>query len=283
MDRVVSPPYFIRLFDSLAREDSEISLAFGKHVHWGLFPDPDMSLVTASDYGRAAEAMCLKMIQLAGISNGDSVLDIGCGFGGTVSCLNERYSPIEVAGLNIDINQLRSAAKAIKPRSGNQIQFLVADAARMPLADGAVDCALCVESIFHFDRPRFIEEVSRLLRHGGSLVVSDFVPDESTATLIEGMDLGNNSAVSSAYGAIDISWSITRYREFASECGLSLDHTVDVSQHTLPTYVFLQKCINDWQEKEEAKKFQRATSLLEQATRRGLIAYQLMRFEKTVS
>ena len=282
-NRSDSPPYFTRLFNKLDEDDSEISVAFGKHVHWGLFPQPDLQSVAAADYDRAAEAMCLKMLELAGIQDGTSILDIGCGFGGTMSCLNMRYSRVEILGLNIDRKQVATAAESIEPRSGNRIGFVVADAAQIPLVEGAVDYALCVESVFHFDRLRFMYEVSRLLRSGGSLTLSDFVPDESAAVLIKEMKLSNNSSVQSAYGEIDISWPLTKYKEAASQCGLSLSRSIDVSQFTLPTYAFLGKCIEDWEDKPGARKFRRATNLLEHATRRGFISYQLMRFEKVSS
>ncbi len=275
-----APPYFNRLLQQLANDDSRIRAAFGKHVHWGYFADPGHTPVTADDYGRAAEALCLKMIEMADVSDGQKILDVGCGFGGTLSCLNARYSQLELIGVNIDPEQLQQAARLVRPRPGNNVYFMAADAAELVLADETIDLALCVESIFHFDRPRFLAEISRVLRPGGSLTISDFVPDQRATEFIEGIHLSAAEAVRSAYGSIDISWSLQRYQEVANSCNLCLTHGVDISSHTLPTYEFLRECVQSWEDTVEAKDFQRATNLLEWATRRQLVAYQLMRFEK---
>ncbi|QDS97005.1 SAM-dependent methyltransferase [Adhaeretor mobilis] len=102
-----SVPYCARLMRQLAKDDAQIKAAFGKHVHWGYFEDPAQGHVSASDYGHAAEAMCLKLLDLAEITNGQRILDVGCGFGGTISCLNRYYSQVELIGLNINSQQLR--------------------------------------------------------------------------------------------------------------------------------------------------------------------------------
>lgn len=279
MDHIYSPPYFSRLLEKLRDEDEAIGTAFGKHVHWGYFADSEQTAVSASDYGQAAEQMCLKLIDLAGIEDGQSILDVGCGFGGTISCLNEQFSRAEIVGVNIDAQQLQRAVASLSPRADNRIEFVLADAARLPLPDDSFDHVLCVESIFHFDRPKFFSEVARVLRPGGSLTLSDFVPDQQAVRFLQDSDLVNNPAVQSSYGAVDMSWSVSRYEETASQSGLSLNNTIDVSTHSLPTYDFLRTCVQRWEDKSEGKQFQRATNLLEQATRRGFIAYLLMRFD----
>lgn len=275
-----APPYFSRLLHRLDHDDAQIRAAFGKHVHWGYFADPGHAPVTADDYGRAAEALCLKMIEMAGVSDGLQILDVGCGFGGTLSCINAMASHVELTGVNIDPRQLQQATRLVQPRPENIVHFIAADAGQLAIADATVDVALSVESVFHFDRPRFLAEISRVLRRGGNLTISDFVPDESAQEFIEGIHVTADEAVRSAYGSIDISWSIERYEEVASSCNLSLTQVVDISSHTLPTYGFLHQCVQSWKDKVEARDFQRATNLLEWATRRGYIAYQLMRFEK---
>ena len=275
-----NPPYFERLLRQLAAEDASIEAAFGRHVHWGYFDDPAQSKVTAQQYGHAAEALCLQMIELAGIADGTTVLDVGCGFGGTVSAINSRHSRVQLIGLNIAGEQLAQAADRVEPRGENLVHWLAADAARLPLADASIDLATCVEAIFHFDRPRFLAEIGRVLKPRGSLTLSDFVPEERAAQFMQGLNLGNDEAVRSAYGEIDISWPVEKYRQAADSCGLTLIATEDVSAHTLPTYAFLGDCVAAWNDRAAAERFQKATNLLEQATRRGMMTYQLLRFER---
>ena len=42
----------------------------------------------------------------AGIADGQHILDVGCGFGGTVASLNENFSRVHLLGVNIDERQL---------------------------------------------------------------------------------------------------------------------------------------------------------------------------------
>jgi SAM-dependent methyltransferase len=278
--RTGGPPYFDRLLQRLATADPGAGAAFGRHVHWGYWSEPAQAGVGVEEYGRAAEALCLAVLNSTDVRDGLRILDVGCGFGGTIACLNERYSRMELLGVNIDPPQLQRAAAQIELRSGNALGLLLADAAQLPIADECVDVALAVESVFHFDRPRFFAEMGRTLRSGGSLTLSDFVPHARAAPYIEAMDFGGNDAVCSTYGVIDVSWSLDRYRLLAATHGLTLSDVRDVTAHTLPTYDFLSSNVERWTDTLDAEQFIQATGLLEKASRRGFISYQILRFDK---
>ena len=62
--------------------------------------------------------------------------------------------------------------------------------------------------------------------------------------------------------------------------GLTLSDVHDVTAHTLPTYDFLRKTAEEWNNAADAKQFLRATVILEEASRRGFIGYQILRFVK---
>ena len=105
------------------------------------------------------------------------VLDAGCGFGGTLACLQDRVERLDLTGLNIDPRQLQRAQKLVQPRPGSSLRFVAGDACALPFADASFDRVLAVECIFHFpSRAAFLAEVRRVLRPGGVLVLSDFVP-----------------------------------------------------------------------------------------------------------
>lgn len=275
-----SPPYFERLLQGLAAADPNARAAFGRHVHWGYWSDPTQAGVGFEEYGRAAEALCLVVLDSADIHDGLVILDVGCGFGGTIACLNERHSRLTLIGLNIDEHQLQRAAEQIEPRADNAVHLIVADAARLPIADESVDRAMALESVFHFDRTQFFAEIGRVLGLGGTLTLSDFVPNPRAAPYIEAIEFGGHDAVRSTYGVVDVSWSVDRYRDLAAAHGLTLSDVRDVTAHTLPTYDFLRKCTEGWTNAADAERFGRATGLLEKASRRGLIGYQILRFDK---
>ena len=273
-----SPPYFQRLLSRLADNDPNIAAAFGRHVHWGLWSDPQCAEISASAFGQAAEALCEQVLEFAEIRPGQRILDVGCGFGGALAQLNERYSRLRLIGLNIDTEQLQRARLVVEPQAGNETYFVAGDAAAMPLADGSVDRAIALESVFHFDRSRFFAETKRVLHRQGTLTLSDFVPHSRAAPYLEAIDLASNDAIRSAYGDIDISWSIDRYRELASAHGLRLHDNRDITEQTLPTYEFLRILADSGSQENDNQDFQRATALLEKASRRGLLGYQLLRF-----
>jgi SAM-dependent methyltransferase len=274
------PPYFDRLLQRLEMADPGAGTAFGRHVHWGYWSEPDQAGLGVEEYGRAAEALCLTLLNCTNVRDGLRILDVGCGFGGTIACLNQRYSRLDLIGVNIDPAQLQRAAAQIELRSGNVLGLVLADAAQLPFADECIDVALAVESVFHFDRQRFFAEMGRMLRLGGSLTLSDFVPHARAAPYIEAMDFGGNEAVRSTYGVIDVSWSVDRYRLLAAAHGLTLSDVHDVTPHTLPTYDFLRSNVEGWTDTLDAERFIRATGLLEKASRRGFLGYQILRFDK---
>src|SRR5262249_40386438 len=133
------------------------STAFARHVHWGYWPDPAAADGSAEDYARAAERLCRRVCAAAAVRDGLRVLDVGCGFGGTLASLNERFDGLHMVGVNIDLRQLDRARLLVRPSPGNAVRFVEADALSLPFADASFDVVLAVECIFHFgDRAAFL-------------------------------------------------------------------------------------------------------------------------------
>ncbi len=275
-----NPPYFDRLFARLAAGDPQTAAAFGRHVHWGWWERPGEATLSAEQYGEAAERLCRLVCDAGGVGDGLRVLDVGCGFGGTLASLNERFDRLQMVGVNIDARQLARAAETVVARGTNTVQFVEADAAQIPLEDHRFDVVLAVECVFHFDRPRFFAEAARLLRPGGNLTLSDFVPQERAVEFLQLMNAPTKEAVRWSYGKIDLTCSLERYRELASSVGLSLSGVTDITAGTLPTYEFLDQDGEHWREPADRERFRRATALLAKASRKGLLRYLVLRFEK---
>jgi MPBQ/MSBQ methyltransferase len=103
------------------------------------------------------------------------VLDAGCGLGGFVERINERWSGMNLTGLYVDPEQLEICHR-IRTQSGNCLRWQEGDACQLPFEDQVFDRVFRAEAMFHFpSRHRFVAEVQRVLKPGGRFVASDIV------------------------------------------------------------------------------------------------------------
>ncbi|HUA74737.1 MAG TPA: methyltransferase domain-containing protein [Solirubrobacteraceae bacterium] len=272
---VPSMPYIDQLLEDLGAGDAQTESALGRHVHWGLWEEPATADGSHDDYGAAAERMSRHLCDTAEIHDGMHVLDCGCGIGGTVASLNERFSAMRLTGLNIDARQLAVAGRRVTAREGNEVKFVVGDACLLPFEDATFDAVLAVEAIFHFrSRLRFLREAARVLRPGGVLVVSDFLLRPRGAPALLRIKLGSSL---NYYGRQNqVPPTLLGYLAMLRLSGLTLRQYEDITRKTLPSYGVL---IDRYRRIGDSALVE-AGSRLHEVSRRGLFPYTVLAAEK---
>lgn len=101
------------------------------------------------------------------------VADLGCGTGATAALLApyvRHLFAIDREPAMLDLARRRLALH-------DNVTLLQADLQRLPLADDALDAALCLLVLHHLEDPlAAITEAARALRHGGLLLLLDMTP-----------------------------------------------------------------------------------------------------------
>ncbi|TIS63395.1 MAG: methyltransferase domain-containing protein [Mesorhizobium sp.] len=118
-----------------------------------------------------------RMLKLARLQSGESVLDVACGTGTLAIAAKRLVGPEgRVAGIDASTEMIeRARAKA--GRSGLDLNFVNGTAQALPFGDAEFDIVIGTLMLHHLSKPlrsEFVREAERVLKPGGRLLLIDF-------------------------------------------------------------------------------------------------------------
>jgi MPBQ/MSBQ methyltransferase len=152
-------------------EDGILEFYWGEHIHLGHYGSPPQR----KDFLAAKSDFVHEMVRWGGLDQlpqGTTVLDVGCGIGGSSRILAQDYR-FAVTGITISPQQVQRAQELTPPEL--DLQFRVDDAMALSFPDASFDVVWSIEAGPHMpDKAVFARELMRVLKPGGVLVVADW-------------------------------------------------------------------------------------------------------------
>ncbi len=156
----------------------------GKIFHWAMAYD----LLLRVFWGRSEQSYRDKVVHLAGLTAGESVLDVGCGTG-TLAITAKWHVGRTGKVIGIDASpEMIARARGKAARTAPDVDFQIAAAEALPFSEATFDVVLSTTMLHCLPedaRRRSVREMRRVLKPGGRLLIVDFGgPVETRHSLI---------------------------------------------------------------------------------------------------
>lgn len=172
------------------------------------------------DFVTACENMMARVVGKLSRRDG-SLLDVGCGLGGTSSYLARHFPVSRVYGINVSDYQIAQCRVRVP-----NAHFEVMPAEQMRFPDATFDAVVCVEAALHFKgRREFLNEAWRVLKPGGEIVVADMVFNDEPLAFLK------------VLAGQELYADLSAYDELWRGCGFANVQLEDITQVSLRAFV----------------------------------------------
>ena len=171
-------------------EEGILEHYWGEHIHLGYYTDEDMAKgggtllgCNVKDFIEAKFDFVDKMLEWSECpAEPARVLDVGCGIGGTSRHLAKSLgTKSQVQGITLSPNQVERATQLAKDQGVTNASFQVMNALALEFEDDTFDLVWACESGEHMpDKKRYVEEMIRVLKPGGTIVIATWCQRETT-------------------------------------------------------------------------------------------------------
>ncbi len=271
---------------------------WGEHMHHGYY---GMSGRHRKDRHQAQVDLIEELLKWAEVSTAETILDVGCGIGGSTLYLADKYAAKAVGITLSPVQAKRAGDRAIEKgialrafenfetTEAPAVQFQVANALATPFPDSSFDFIWSMESGEHMpDKQGFLKECYRLLKPGGIFLMATWC-HRDTDNLAGPLTNNEKLHLDWLYQLYHLPYvvSLSDYGDIAANIGFTNLVTADWSQQVA---FFWQDVANSaldpkviagiFQAGMETVRGAGAIALMTTGFNRGLIRYGLLRGSK---
>ena len=176
----ISNAFFRLLYWYISKVDKKSDITF---MNYGYSNDRHEIALTQKDKKNKYSAQLYDYVANNVDIKGKDILEVGCGRGGGLSYINRYLSPKTVTGLDLNSKAIKFCRKNYSKEKNT---FLQGNAQQLNFDNDSFDVVINVESSHRYNQMnKFLEEVYRVLRPGGYLLLADFRPQEDIEKLNE--------------------------------------------------------------------------------------------------
>ncbi len=196
---------------------------WGEHIHHGYW------ITGKESKEKAQQNLTELLIKKAQIKKNSSVLDIGCGVGGSSRYLASKLN-CKVKGITISEKQVE-IAESLSRNMKNSPTFEVMDANNLSFKE-KFDVLWAVEMISHLDkRGKFFKNCARIMQKGNIICIADWMKDEHI-----GRDAEKEYIAPLEHGMLVKLSTPNQYVKYLEENGLKVRYVEDISKNVAKTW-----------------------------------------------